>query len=199
MKDNKVTIRIIGILLILFLLLCPVSISQTGRIVSPEILPDNRVTFRLFANEANSIAVTGEWMQSGISENLVRNDTGLWSVTIGPLARAISGLSMGGRHAMVIGLNNLGLFSSVSILSAAESLDLTIAVCELDFNSKEDLLFVGAGTNETQPGSRHEVLHEEFNKLNIKHEYYVGGNGAYDFITWWHLLYYEFLPGLWRN
>jgi len=113
--------------------------------------------------------------------------------------RAIAGLSMGGRHAQVVGFNNLDKFASFGLLSSAESLDKTPAIDQPDFNSKVDYLFVGAGTNETNPGARHEVLHNEFVKRNIKHEYYVGSNGAHDFITWRHLLYYKFLPGLWRK
>jgi enterochelin esterase family protein len=122
-----------------------------------------------------------------------------YSVRTDRNGRAIAGLSMGGRHAQVIGFNNLNLFASFGLLSSAESLDLTPAINQPDFNSKVDYLFVGAGTNETQPGARHEVLHNELLKRNIKHEYYIGSAGAHDFITWRHLLYYKFLPGLWRK
>lgn len=114
-------------------------------------------------------------------------------------ARAVSGLSMGGRHAQYVGLNNLDLFASVGILSAAIPVDQTPALKEPDINSKIDYLFVGAGTYETRPGVRHEVLHNDLVKMNVKHEYYIGSNGAHDLITWRHLLYYRFLPNLFRN
>lgn len=53
---------------------------------SAEILPDNKVTFRLYSKDASKVAITGEWMQGyGASENLARNDTGLFSITVGPL------------------------------------------------------------------------------------------------------------------
>jgi enterochelin esterase family protein len=56
-------------------------------IVSPELLPDNKVTFRLYAKDAQSVAVSGDWMPGfGASEPLVKNDTGMWSVTLGPLS-----------------------------------------------------------------------------------------------------------------
>jgi enterochelin esterase-like enzyme len=42
-------------------------------------------------------------------------------------------------------------------------------------------------------------LHNALTNHNIKHEYYVGGHGAHDWATWRHLLYYRFLPNLWRN
>jgi enterochelin esterase family protein len=122
-----------------------------------------------------------------------------YSVRTDRHGRAIAGLSMGGRHAQVIGFNNLDKFASFGLLSSAESLDLTPAINQTDFNSKIDYLFLGAGTNETRPGARHELLHNELAKRNITHEYYIGSNGAHDFITWRHLLYFKFLPGLWRK
>lgn len=122
-----------------------------------------------------------------------------YSVSTDRHGRAIAGLSMGGRHAQVIGFNNLDKFASFGLLSSAESLDKTPSVDRPDFNSMVDYLFVGAGTNETRSGARHEVLHNEFVKRSINHEYYIGSNGAHDFITWRHLLYYKFLPGLWRK
>ncbi len=114
--------------------------------------------------------------------------------------RAISGLSMGGRHAQIIGMNNLDVFGSIGILSAAESFDLMPGVLDdPDLNDKIDYLFVGAGTHETSPTSRQAQLHKELEARNIKHEYYIGSDGAHDFVTWRHLLYYKFLPNLWRN
>lgn len=62
------------------------------RIVSPEILPDNKVTFRVFAKDASKITVSGEW-QAGFNatETLVKNDTGLFILTVGPLKPELYG------------------------------------------------------------------------------------------------------------
>jgi enterochelin esterase family protein len=70
-----------------------------------------------------------------------------------------------------------------------------------DVNKKVDYLFVGQGTAEANAplGKRCVVLHESLLKHKINHEYYVGGQGGHDWATWRHLLYYRFLPGLWRN
>lgn len=123
-----------------------------------------------------------------------------YSVNADKHNRAIAGLSMGGRHAQIIGLNNLDIFGSIGILSAAESLDLNPGVFDdPKLNEKIDYLFVGAGTYETSPTARHVVLHQELEKRNVKHEYYIGGDGAHDFITWRHLLYHKFLRGLWKK
>ncbi len=55
-------------------------------IKSPEILPDNSVTFRLYAPKATEVFISGDWMPGyGTTAPMVKNDTGLWSVTVGPL------------------------------------------------------------------------------------------------------------------
>lgn len=63
-----------------------------ARIVSPEILPDNRVTFRLYAKDVTKVTVSGEW-QTGFNatETMVRNDTGLFTLTVGPLKPELYG------------------------------------------------------------------------------------------------------------
>lgn len=56
------------------------------QVVSPEIHPDNSITFRIFAPDASAISLSGGWMTTwGASEPLVKNDTGLWSLSVGPL------------------------------------------------------------------------------------------------------------------
>ena len=113
--------------------------------------------------------------------------------------RALSGLSMGGRMSQYVGLRNLDVFGSIGLLSAAIDVSETPVLQEKDVNSKIDYLFVGGGTYETGFMARHERLHEELDKLGVKHEFYSGGGGAHDLVTWRHLLYFKFLPHLWQN
>ena len=114
-------------------------------------------------------------------------------------ARALSGLSMGGRMTQYVALRNLDVFGSMGILSAAIELSETPVVNEPDVNDRIDYLFIGGGTYETGFMARHERLHEQLDKLGVKNDYYVGGGGAHDLVTWRHLLYDRFLPNLWRN
>ena len=114
-------------------------------------------------------------------------------------ARALSGLSMGGRMTQYVGLRNLDVFGSMGILSAAIELTETPVVNEPDVNNRIDYLFIGGGTYETGFMARHERLHEQLDKLGVKHDFYVGGGGAHDLVTWRHLLYFRFLPNLWRT
>jgi len=61
-------------------------------LVSPEVLPDKRVTFRLYAPQAKTVKLQSEWSNSpeefmkiaqGI--DLQAGADGVWSVTVGPL------------------------------------------------------------------------------------------------------------------
>lgn len=54
---------------------------------SPEVHPDRRVTFRLLAPKATDVKLTGEFMTG--EKALEKDEKGLWSVTVGPLAPEI--------------------------------------------------------------------------------------------------------------
>ena len=54
------------------------------RVVSPEVMPDKRVTFRLRAPEATKVLLNGNW-DKGTNIEMTRDDQGIWSVTVGPL------------------------------------------------------------------------------------------------------------------
>lgn len=118
--------------------------------------------------------------------------------------RAISGLSMGGRHSMFIGFRSLDLFANFGILSAGDEepeTSLKQFLNDPEINNKVEYLFVGQGTKEAQGffNRRAQALHDALDKHKIHHEYYIGGNGGHDWSTWRHLLYYRFLPNLWKN
>lgn len=59
---------------------------------------------------------------------------------------------------------------------------------------------MGLGSGEVDNmGKRSAATHEALEKHGIKHEYYVGGDGAHDWGTWRHLLNYKLLPNLWKK
>ncbi|MBN1985317.1 MAG: esterase [Prolixibacteraceae bacterium] len=160
-------------------------------------MPNNQMVHRMDPKHTEkSFSMFNDEMLNEVIPFVEKN----YSVKADKHNRAISGLSMGGRHAQIIGMNNLDVFGSIGILSGAESFGLMPEVLDdPDLNNKIDYLFVGAGTHETTPRSRHALLHQELEKRNIKHEYYIGGDGAHDFVTWRHLLYHKFLPTLWKE
>src|SRR5690606_37703331 len=120
-----------------------------------------------------------------------------------PQARAISGLSMGGRHSMLVGFRSLDLFANFGILSAGDTeaeTSLKDFLNDPDVHEKVDYLFVGEGTEEAKGlfGARVKSLVDALKKHQVKHEYYARGHAGHDWSTWRHLLHEKFLPTLWR-
>jgi len=77
-------------------------------IVSPEIKPDKAVTFRLFAPNATEVTISGEWMSGfGASAPLIKNDTGLWTMTVGPLNPELYGYTFSVDGVRTIDPNNV--------------------------------------------------------------------------------------------
>ena len=57
---------------------------------SPEIHPDRTVTFRLHAPKASEVTLNGSW-ENGTNLKMTKDDAGVWSTTIGPLAPQLWG------------------------------------------------------------------------------------------------------------
>lgn len=57
---------------------------------SPEIHPDHTVTFRLSAPKATEVTLNGSW-ENGLDIKMAKDDAGVWSATIGPLAPQLWG------------------------------------------------------------------------------------------------------------
>jgi len=164
-------------------------------------IPNNQVLHR---NHPRHVELTFDLFEAELRKHVIPLVESAYSVRKDPRGRALSGLSMGGRHTMFIGFRSLDLFANFGILSAGDvdaEKSLAKFLNDPDVNKKVAYLFVGQGTEEAkgQMGARCVALHEALTKHNIKHEYYVGGHGGHDWSTWRHLLYYRFLPNLWRT
>lgn len=57
------------------------------KLISPQVLPDNRVTFRIYAPKASEVTLDGDWILQGRGTGgpLQKDDQGIWSITVGPL------------------------------------------------------------------------------------------------------------------
>jgi enterochelin esterase family protein len=53
------------------------------------VLSDRRVTFRLQAPKATEVTISGEWARQ--PQALAKDEHGVWSVTVGPLAPELYG------------------------------------------------------------------------------------------------------------
>jgi enterochelin esterase family protein len=85
--------------ILVFLVLCPSAVFMQARrsvaqevvsgptaLVSPEVLPDHRVVFRLNAPTASEVKMAGDfWIQQNRTEKLVKDASGVWSLTTNPL------------------------------------------------------------------------------------------------------------------
>jgi enterochelin esterase-like enzyme len=164
-------------------------------------IPNNQVVHR---NNPKHTELTFKVFEAEMRQHVIPLVEREYSVRRDPKGRALSGLSMGGRHTMFVGFNSLDLFASFGVLSAGDvdsEKSLAKFLNDPDVNNKIDYLFVGQGTEEAvgRMGERCVALHRALEKHDITHEYYVGGHGGHDWATWRHLLYYRFLPNLWRK
>ena len=54
---------------------------------SPEVAPDHKVTFRIYAPKASEVTIGGDWIAQGLGSGgkLEKDQQGVWSITVGPL------------------------------------------------------------------------------------------------------------------
>jgi enterochelin esterase-like enzyme len=160
-------------------------------------MPNNQVVHR---SDPKHTELTFPLFEKELRTEIVPLVDKTYSTQAGPHGRAIAGLSMGGRHAQLVGFKGLDLFASFGILSAGDP-DSEKSTPEFlndpAINKKVDYLFVGLGTYENQPTNRSVVFHQILEKHGIVHDYYIGGDGGHDWGTWRAHLNYM-LPKLWR-
>jgi enterochelin esterase-like enzyme len=59
--------------------------TPNDTLVSPEVQPDQKVTFRIYAPKASEVTLGGDWIAGGDRVTLTKDDKGVWSATVGPL------------------------------------------------------------------------------------------------------------------
>jgi enterochelin esterase-like enzyme len=165
------------------------------------VVPNNQVLHR---NHPQHVELTFKLFEAELRQHVLPLVEREYSVRRDPQGRALSGLSMGGRHTMFVGFNSLDLFASFGVLSAGDvdaEKSLARFLNTSDVNRRIDYLFVGQGTAEAEGsmGARVTALVKALKAHAIRHEYYVGGPGGHDWATWRHLLHARFLPSLWRT
>ncbi|MDQ6666128.1 MAG: alpha/beta hydrolase-fold protein [Acidobacteriota bacterium] len=63
--------------------------QQPAALVSPEVMKDGKVIFRIAAPRASNVTFYGDWMPVGTEEKMAKDSSGVWSVTTGPLTPSI--------------------------------------------------------------------------------------------------------------
>jgi enterochelin esterase family protein len=162
-------------------------------------MPNNQVVHR---SDPKHTELTFALFEKELRTHIVPLVDANYSTQTTPRQRAIAGLSMGGRHAQLVGFKGLDLFRSFGILSAGDPASETSVpefLNDPQINSKVDYLFVGLGTYENQPTNRSVVFHGILEKHGVTHDYYIGGNGGHDWATWRDHLHARLLPNLFRK
>jgi enterochelin esterase-like enzyme len=59
--------------------------TPNDTLVSPKVLPDNRVKFSIYAPKATNVTITGDYKTSWGMDNLVKDSLGVWSFITEPL------------------------------------------------------------------------------------------------------------------
>jgi enterochelin esterase-like enzyme len=165
------------------------------------VLPNNQIIHR---NHPQHTQLTFNLFEKELRDHIVPLVEKNYNVRKEPKYRALSGLSMGGRHTMFCGFNSLDIFGNFGVLSAGDNDSentLSKFLNDPKVNDKITYLFIGEGDQEATGamGARVAGLRKALDNHKIKYEYYVGGGMGHDWTTWRHLLYYRFLPNLWRK
>lgn len=64
--------------------------AQQVKLKSPDVAPDRSVTFRLSAPNASTVTLNGDWI-GATNLPMTKDENGVWSTTIGPLAPQMYG------------------------------------------------------------------------------------------------------------
>jgi enterochelin esterase family protein len=59
--------------------------TPNDTLVSTEVAPDRKVTFRIYAPKASEVRLRGDWMEGAATEALAKDGEGVWAATVGPL------------------------------------------------------------------------------------------------------------------
>jgi enterochelin esterase family protein len=111
-----------------------------------------------------------------------------------PAGRAFAGLSMGGRHALTIGLRHADHFSHIGAFSAAvpdqATLEATLPKAA-DINARLTRMWIACGRADFL-FQQNESLHAAFEKAGLRHEY-LATEGDHSWPVWRRYLA-DFLP-----
>jgi enterochelin esterase-like enzyme len=161
-------------------------------------MPNNQVLHR---SDPKHTELTFELFEKELRQHIVPLVDKHYSTQNNPRGRAIAGLSMGGRHAQLVGFKALDLFASFGILSAGDpnsEKSTPEFLNDPQIKKKVAYLFVGLGTFENTPTNRSVVFHQTLERHGVVHDYFVGGDGGHDWVTWRaHLAH--MVPKLWRS
>lgn len=84
--------------------------QRPPRLNSPEVHPDHSVTFRYFSPTAESVTLSGEFLEKPVA--LTKDTTGIWSITVPPIEPDIYPYSFTVDNVQVADPNNTYVFAN---------------------------------------------------------------------------------------
>jgi enterochelin esterase family protein len=161
--------------------------------------PGVRPDFKPFLKSA-------ETLEQVFVKELIPHVDSYYRVKPGRENRAMAGLSLGGFHTMLVGLNHPELFSSYGFFSAAiiggimddpKTAFKGVFADAAVFNSKVKVMWFGAGTEEKIFHDMATDARKKLTDLGIKSTFYESPNTEHEWLTWRRDLY-QFAPLLFK-
>jgi enterochelin esterase-like enzyme len=84
--------------------------QRPPRLVSPEIHPDKSITFRYYSKNAIKVTINGEFLDAPV--NLVKDGSGIWTVTVPPVTPDIYPYSFRVDSVLTADPNNKNIFAN---------------------------------------------------------------------------------------
>lgn len=158
-------------------------VAAPRRVVSPEVLPDHRITFRLYAPKAGEVAVRfaeGTPKMFPMTKSTAAADDGVWSVTVGPVEPEIYTYSF-----VVDGLKVLDLANPN--LKMASTIDASVVEVPGDPQPRFDQLqSVPHGSVDIQTYSSKVSRTERGLYVYVPAEYYTAREKRFPVLYLWH-------------
>lgn len=106
----KIMKRLLACYILLFFVVLHASGQRRPSITSPEVHPDNTVTFRFDAKNAQKVELSGEFLTA--NEQMKKDTSGIWSITVGPVKPDIYPYSFVADGISVADPNNTQIFAN---------------------------------------------------------------------------------------
>ena len=155
----------------------------------------------------NSVFIkSAQTLEQVFVKELIPHIDSYYRVKPGRENRAMAGLSLGGFHTLIIGLNHPELFSSFGFFSAAiiggimddpKTAFKGVFADAAAFNSKVKVMWFGAGTEEKIFHDMATDARKKLTDLGIKSTFYESPGTAHEWLTWRRDLY-QFAPLLFK-
>jgi enterochelin esterase family protein len=84
--------------------------QRPPRLSSPDVHPDNSITFRIFSPNAKEVTLNGEFLSAPV--HLEKDTTGVWTVTVPPVTPDIYPYSFMVDHVLTADPNNTYIFAN---------------------------------------------------------------------------------------